>query len=172
MRDITWGGVILSTQCDWRSQTELCDDHSTKKPVTTMLTYPWKCTVLHCNHLGNTWKPLVLMTQHFDYCPSDSECWVISTSGFQVFPRWLQCKTVHFQGQVSMVVTGFFAQWYDDRSAFSRGQWIRRGMCSPYPSAQKDANRKPASALNINSEYYIIWLIILYNSIVFGNHTQ
>ena len=25
-----------------------------KKPVTTMLTYPWKCTV--------TWKPLVLMT--------------------------------------------------------------------------------------------------------------
>ena len=46
------------------------DMHSTKKPVTTMLTYPWKCTVLHCNHLGNTWKPLVLMTRHFDYCPS------------------------------------------------------------------------------------------------------
>ena len=42
--------------------------HSTEKPVTTMLTYPWKCTVLHCNHLGNTWKPLVLMTRHFDYC--------------------------------------------------------------------------------------------------------
>ena len=42
-------------------------------PVTTMLTYPWKCTVLHCNHLGNTWKPLVLMTRHFDYCPSASE---------------------------------------------------------------------------------------------------
>ena len=38
-----------------------------------MLTYPWKCTVLHCNHLENTWKPLVLMTQHFDYCPSASE---------------------------------------------------------------------------------------------------
>ena len=38
-----------------------------------MLTYPWKCTVLHCNHLGNTWKPLVLMTRHFDYCPSASE---------------------------------------------------------------------------------------------------
>ena len=44
--------------------------HSAKKPVTTMLTYPWKCTVLHCNHLGNTWKPLVLMTRHLDYCPS------------------------------------------------------------------------------------------------------
>ena len=51
----------------------LHDRHSTKKPVTTMLAYPWKCTVLHCNHLGNTWKPLVLITQHFDYCPSDSE---------------------------------------------------------------------------------------------------
>ena len=38
-----------------------------------MLTYPWKCTVLHCNHLGNTWKTLVLMTRHFDYCPSASE---------------------------------------------------------------------------------------------------
>ena len=36
--------------------------HYVKKPVTTMLTYPSKCTVLHCNHLGNTWKPLVLMT--------------------------------------------------------------------------------------------------------------
>ena len=36
--------------------------HCAKKPVTTVLTYPWKCTVLHCNHLGNTWKPLVLMT--------------------------------------------------------------------------------------------------------------
>ena len=47
--------------------------HSTKKPVTTMLSYPWKCTVLHCNHLGNTWKPLVLMTRHFNYCPSASE---------------------------------------------------------------------------------------------------
>ena len=50
-----------------------CRTHCAKKPVTTMLTYPWKCTVLHCNHLGNTWKPLVLMTQHFDYCPSASE---------------------------------------------------------------------------------------------------
>ena len=51
----------------------LATDQLTKKPVTTMLTYPWKCTVLHCNHLGNTWKPLVLMTRHFDYCPSTSE---------------------------------------------------------------------------------------------------
>ena len=49
------------------------DVHCAKKPVTTMLTYPWKCTVLHWNHLGNTWKALVLMTRHFDYCPSASE---------------------------------------------------------------------------------------------------
>ena len=47
--------------------------HCAKKPVTTMLTYPWICTVLLCNHLGNTWKPLVVMTRHFDYCPSASE---------------------------------------------------------------------------------------------------
>ena len=47
--------------------------HRANKPVTTVLTYPWKCTVLHCNHLGNTWKPLVLMTRHFDYCPSASK---------------------------------------------------------------------------------------------------
>ena len=38
-----------------------------------MLTYPWKCTVLHCNHLGNIWKPLMLMTRHFDYCLSARE---------------------------------------------------------------------------------------------------
>ena len=52
---------------------QIAKHHCAKKPVTTMLTYPWKCTVLHCNHLGNTWKPLVLMTWHFDYCPSASE---------------------------------------------------------------------------------------------------
>ena len=34
---------------------------------------PLEMYSLHCNHLGNTWKPLVLMTRHFDYCPSASE---------------------------------------------------------------------------------------------------
>ena len=62
----SWTSVLLFSAVSWCL-------HSTKKPVTTMLTYPWKCTVLHCNHLGNTWKPLVLMTRHFDYCPSGSE---------------------------------------------------------------------------------------------------
>ena len=55
------------------NRTQMIYQHSTEKPVTTILTYPWKCTVSHCNHLGNTWKPLVLMTRHFDYCPSASE---------------------------------------------------------------------------------------------------
>ena len=55
------------------TNTAVHKQHCAKKPVTTMLTYLWKCTVLHCNHLGNTWKPLVLMTGRFDYCPSASE---------------------------------------------------------------------------------------------------
>ena len=55
-----------------RNYSGTCWSTLCKKPVTTMLTYPWKCTVLHCNHLGNTWQPLVLMTRHFDYCPSAS----------------------------------------------------------------------------------------------------
>ena len=45
-----------------------CTQH--KKASNHHANLPWKCTVLHCNHLENTWKPLVLMTQHFDYCPS------------------------------------------------------------------------------------------------------
>ena len=57
----------------WHIVYTLLNCHSTKKPITTMLTYPRECTVLHCNHLGNTWKPLVLMTRHFDYCLSASE---------------------------------------------------------------------------------------------------
>ena len=65
-------GIVQPTTCMpssryWRAQNYRWPAyiHSTKKPVITMLTYPWKCTVLHCNHLGNTWKPLVLMTWHW-----------------------------------------------------------------------------------------------------------
>ena len=57
-----------------------------------MLTYPWKCTVLHCNHLGNTWKPLVLMTRHFDYCPSASiymQKWNYVIRQFHKTPTWI-----------------------------------------------------------------------------------
>ena len=66
--------LMLNLAYDWEEAEKARElYHSTKKPVTTMLIYPWKCTVLHCNHLGNTWKPLVLMTRHFDYCPSASK---------------------------------------------------------------------------------------------------
>ena len=65
--------ALLFTKAYYCTRWTMLIQHSTKKPVTAMLTYPWKCTVLHCNHLGNTWKPLVLMTRHFDYCPSASE---------------------------------------------------------------------------------------------------
>ena len=65
--------------------------HSTQKPVTTILTYPRKCTVFHCNHLGNTWKPLVLMTRHFDYCPSANK---VSGHQHQWFPGVSQVVTM------------------------------------------------------------------------------
>ena len=71
--DLQTGAVGAITSWWEKWEKTLHTIHSTKKPVTTMLTYPWKCTDLHCNHLGNTWKPLVLMTRHFDYCPSASE---------------------------------------------------------------------------------------------------
>ena len=66
-----------------------------------MLTYPWKCTVLHCNHLGNTWKPLVLMTRHFDYpliitLASARVIIKVSDHQHQWFPvvYWLFCTVV------------------------------------------------------------------------------
>ena len=70
--------LVANSSTKWRGifveQIKFPDNaQCAKKPVTTVLTYPWKCTVLHCNHLGNTWKPLVLMTRHFDYCPRASE---------------------------------------------------------------------------------------------------
>ena len=64
--------ILVTRQAHQPTHIHGCKEY-TKKSVTTMLTYPWKCTVLHCNHLGDTWKPLVLMTRHFDYCPSASE---------------------------------------------------------------------------------------------------
>ena len=43
--------------------------HCAKKPVTTMLTYLGNVQF----YIVTTWKPLVLITRHFDYCPSASE---------------------------------------------------------------------------------------------------
>ena len=102
-------------------QTEL----STKKPVTTMLTYPWKCTVLHCNHLGNTWKPLVLMTRHFDYCPSASEgdnqsvrssAPVVS----RCFPGGYNVKLYISRGRLARWLLAFL---HSESSANTSGSW-------------------------------------------------
>ena len=94
---------------------KLYNQHSTKTPVTTMLTYPWKCTVLHCNHLGNTWKPLLLMTRHFDYCPSASEgdnqsvrssAPVVS----RCFPGGYNVKLYISRGRLASWLLAFFTQ--------------------------------------------------------------
>ena len=86
--------------------------HSTKKPVTTMLTYPWECTVLHCNHLGNTWKPLVLMTRHFDYCPSTSEVdnqsvWSSAPVVSRCFPGGYNVKLYISKGRLAWWLLAF-----------------------------------------------------------------
>ena len=49
---------IFRSALDNHWKQEFTDNHSVKKAstVTTMLTHTWKCKVLHCNHLGNTWK--------------------------------------------------------------------------------------------------------------------
>ena len=83
-----------------------------------MLTYPWKCTVLHCNHLGNTWKPLVLMTRHFDYFPSASEG--DNQSGRSSAP----------------VVSRCFPGGYNVKLYISRGRlawWLLAFLCCVYP---------------------------------------
>ena len=85
-----------------------------KKPVTTMLTYPWTCTVLHCNHLGNTWKPLVLMTRHFDYHSSQR-------SGYN--------QSV---GSSAPVVSRCFPGGYNVKLYISRGRlawWLLAFLC-------------------------------------------
>ena len=92
-------GLSSTAFCQSSPQLDLQYKHCAKKPVTTMLTYPWECTVLRCNHLETSgaddpklWlSPSLALGQQ-------SKCQVISTRGFQVFPRWLQCKTVHFLG--------------------------------------------------------------------------
>ena len=80
-----------------------------------MLTYPWKCTVLHCNHLGNTWKPLVLNTRHFDYCLSASkgDNQSVRSSAPVVsrcFPGGYNVKLYISRGRLAWWLLAFFAQ--------------------------------------------------------------
>ena len=107
--------------------------HSTKRPVTTMLTYPWKCTVLHCNHLGNTWKPLVLMTRHFDYCPSRSEGDNQSVGSSapvvsRCFPGGYNVKLYISRGRLAWWLLAFLhsvqLQWQDCRIPVCFCKWI------------------------------------------------
>ena len=82
-----------------------------------MLTYPWKCTVLHCNHLGNTWKPLVLMTQHFDYCPSASESLAPVVS--RCFPGGYNVKLYISRGRLAWWLLAFL----HSECNFTANQW-------------------------------------------------
>ena len=56
----------------WNNST-ICPLHSTKKPVTTMLTYPWKCTVLHCNHLASAWAIIKVSGHQHQWFPGVSQ---------------------------------------------------------------------------------------------------
>ena len=136
---------------------------STKKPVTTMLTYPWKCTVLHCNHLGNTWKPLVLMTRHFDYCPSASE-------GDNQSVR-----------SSAPVVSRCFPGGYNVKLYISRGRlawWLLAFLHSVYYLAMGNVTPRPTHTHNLtythtevircySSSYKVTTLIIKHH-----NHTM
>ena len=58
----------------------------------------------------------MLMTRHFDYCPSASEGDNQSVKSSapvvsRCFPGGYNVKLYISRGMVSMVVTGFFAQW-------------------------------------------------------------
>ena len=72
-----------------------------------MLTYPWKCTVLHCNHLGNTWKPLVLMTR----------CW----KPLVLMTRYRSGNTQSVRSSVP-VVSRCFPGGYNVKLYISRGR--------------------------------------------------
>ena len=117
------------------------DIHSTKKPVTNMLTYPWKWTVLHCNHLGNTWKPLVLMTRHFDYCPSASEgnTWkplVLMTRHFDYCPSASEGDNQSVRSSAP-VVSRCFPGGYNVKLYISRGRlawWLLAFLHSDTPN--------------------------------------
>ena len=120
IHDDSYKQPIKAQTCTWLNMLPLVcchNHHCAKKSVTTMLTYPWKCTVLHCNHLGNTWKPLVLMTRHFDYCPSASE------------------GDNQSVGSSAPVVSRCFPGGYNVKLYISRGRlawWLLAFLCCAY----------------------------------------
>ena len=134
--------------------THLYDETNTaqKQPVTTMLTYPWKCTVLHCNHLGNTWKPLVLMTRHFDYCQSEGDNQSVGSSAPVVsrcFPGGYNAKLYISRGRLAWWLLAFlysetfyycvyvymYVYWCMSQTmglGYPGGQLYIHGLCSQY----------------------------------------
>ena len=118
--------LLISVHSCWRYY--WMKGHCAKKPVTTMLTYPWKCTVLHCNHLGNTWKPLVLMTRYFDYCPSagEGDNQSVRSSAPVVsrcFPGGYNVKLYISRGRLAWWLLFFFVLW-----DYLRSPWLLRSL--------------------------------------------
>ena len=73
------------------------------------------------------------MTQHFDYCPSASEGDNQSVGSSapvvsRCFPGGYNVKLYISRGMVSMVVTGFFAQWLYAETQIS---YIHNDVISP-----------------------------------------
>ena len=60
-----------------------------------------------CNHLGNTWKPLVLMTRHFDYCPSASEVRSSAPVVSRCFPGGYNVKLYISRGRLAWWLLAF-----------------------------------------------------------------
>ena len=131
-----------------------------------MLTYPWKCTVLHCNHLGNTWKPLVLMTRHFDYCQSASEgdnqsvrssAPVVS----RCFPGGYNVKLYISRGRLAWWLLAFLhsVNWattfYERYSTVTVSQWKNRNI------GKSRWLLTYSKQLYILSEYCVVWCDIL-----------
>ena len=126
-----------------------------------MLTYPWKCTVLHCNHLGNTWKPLVLMTRHFDYCPSASE-------GDNQSVR-----------SSAPVVSRCFPGGYNVKLYISKGRlawWLLAFLCCDwrtfYPSKALSQMNDIVSSLNLSMHISpILYSLGIWNFTILGKST-
>ena len=126
------------------------NSHCAKKPVTTMLTYPWKCTVLHCNHLGNTWKPLVLMTRHFDYCPSASEgddqsVWSSAPVVSRCFPGGYNVKLYISRGRLAWWLLAFLHSVYFLHKQILRGQVYKTSRSIALFHGQRDSSISTSS---------------------------
>ena len=126
-----------------------------------MLTYPWKCRGLHCNHLGNTWKPLVLMTRHFDYCPSASEGDNQSVGSsapvvYRCFPGGYNVKLYISRGRLAWWLLAFL---HSERSLCSTLRGDEVGMLTHIYQRKSLRKIKGSSAITILIVHFICSLI-------------